>query len=463
MMADTDLAVQRLDELKALGVRLAMDDFGTGYSSLELPQPLPGRHPQDGPLVPRRPGENVGAGRRRSSRSARASSSTSSPRASSCPSRSSRCATSAASSARASSSPARWTPDALSEFLAGRPEWSRRGEQPASQCSIVTRRSTAPAASRALSLLAPLRHRDFRLLWAGMAVSLARRRHLPVAIAWQVYALWNAPAALSIVGIAMTVPTIVFLLPAASLSDRFDRRLVMLVADVVRRSRSPCSRCSSFAGALQLLAARRRWSRSTASAPRSSRRPSTRSCRPPADRRPRRRRTRSTSSSGRSRCASPGPRSAGSLVAARRRARVRRRRGVVRGLRARGARDPPAAAGRRTRANASRSRRRQGGSRASSAATSGSGARSLSAAIAYLVFLGPTEVLLPYVVKNDLHASARRPRPRLRGRRRRRGRRGGLDGAARPAAPRHHLHVRDAGRSRRWRSPATGSRRPPGS
>jgi diguanylate cyclase (GGDEF)-like protein/PAS domain S-box-containing protein len=34
MMTDTDLAVQRLRELKDLGVRLAMDDFGTGYSSL---------------------------------------------------------------------------------------------------------------------------------------------------------------------------------------------------------------------------------------------------------------------------------------------------------------------------------------------------------------------------------------------------------------------------------------------
>ena len=34
MLADADLAVRRLQELKDLGVRLAMDDFGTGYSSL---------------------------------------------------------------------------------------------------------------------------------------------------------------------------------------------------------------------------------------------------------------------------------------------------------------------------------------------------------------------------------------------------------------------------------------------
>jgi diguanylate cyclase (GGDEF)-like protein/PAS domain S-box-containing protein len=34
MMADADLAILRLEEMKALGVRLAMDDFGTGYSSL---------------------------------------------------------------------------------------------------------------------------------------------------------------------------------------------------------------------------------------------------------------------------------------------------------------------------------------------------------------------------------------------------------------------------------------------
>ena len=41
MMSDTDFAVQRLSDLKALGVRLAMDDFGTGYSSLSYLSRLP--------------------------------------------------------------------------------------------------------------------------------------------------------------------------------------------------------------------------------------------------------------------------------------------------------------------------------------------------------------------------------------------------------------------------------------
>jgi len=41
MMADPDTASARLDELKALGVRIAMDDFGTGYSSLSYLSRLP--------------------------------------------------------------------------------------------------------------------------------------------------------------------------------------------------------------------------------------------------------------------------------------------------------------------------------------------------------------------------------------------------------------------------------------
>jgi MFS family permease len=91
-----------------------------------------------------------------------------------------------------------------------------------------------PGGFSRLNLLSPLRHRDFRLLWVGMTISLLGDGIFLVAMAWQAYELWNAPAALSILGIGMTVPTIAFLLPAGILSDRVDRRLVMFWADIGR-------------------------------------------------------------------------------------------------------------------------------------------------------------------------------------------------------------------------------------
>ncbi len=83
-------------------------------------------------------------------------------------------------------------------------------------------------------LISPLTHRDFRVLWMGMTASLIGDGVFLIAMVWETYLLWNAPAALSIVAIGMTVPTIVFLLVGGVVSDRHDRRRVMLCADAVR-------------------------------------------------------------------------------------------------------------------------------------------------------------------------------------------------------------------------------------
>jgi MFS family permease len=83
-------------------------------------------------------------------------------------------------------------------------------------------------------IVAPLKHRDFRVLWAGMAVSLLGDGVFFVAVAWETYSLWNAPAALSIVSIGMTLPMILFLLAGGVVSDRYNRRAVMACADAVR-------------------------------------------------------------------------------------------------------------------------------------------------------------------------------------------------------------------------------------
>ena len=87
---------------------------------------------------------------------------------------------------------------------------------------------------RGVRLFAPLRNRNFRLLWSGMCVSLIGDGVFMVALAWQAYALSNAPSAMAIVGIAMSVPTIICLLVGGAASDRFDRRRVMLAADTTR-------------------------------------------------------------------------------------------------------------------------------------------------------------------------------------------------------------------------------------
>ncbi len=79
-----------------------------------------------------------------------------------------------------------------------------------------------------------LRLRDLRLLWIGMTVSLIGDGVFLVALAWQVYQLSNAPTALAAVGLAMTIPQILFILVGGVISDRLDRRAVMIAADAIR-------------------------------------------------------------------------------------------------------------------------------------------------------------------------------------------------------------------------------------
>jgi MFS family permease len=101
-------------------------------------------------------------------------------------------------------------------------------------------------------LLAPLRHRDFRLLWSGMCISLLGDGIFLVAMAWQVYALSNAPTALALVGITMTVPTIALLLLGGVISDRFDRTRIMLAADLMRGLAIGLLAVLSLTGVLEL-------------------------------------------------------------------------------------------------------------------------------------------------------------------------------------------------------------------
>jgi MFS family permease len=97
----------------------------------------------------------------------------------------------------------------------------------------MTEAPRAPRLSR-IGIFRPLSSRDFALLWAGMTISLLGDGVYLVAVAFQVYKLSNSPAALSTVFFAWTAPMVLFFLIAGVLTDRVDRRLMMIAADSIR-------------------------------------------------------------------------------------------------------------------------------------------------------------------------------------------------------------------------------------
>ena len=97
-----------------------------------------------------------------------------------------------------------------------------------------------------LGILRPLRERDFALFWIGWTVSLVGDGFFLVAIAWQVFDLWNSPTALAVVGVAETIPIVAFVLVGGVVTDRFERRKVLIASSVLRGA------CVALLGVLAL-------------------------------------------------------------------------------------------------------------------------------------------------------------------------------------------------------------------
>jgi MFS family permease len=89
------------------------------------------------------------------------------------------------------------------------------------------------------SAFAALRHRDFRLLWAGQFVSVTGSQMQLVAINWHVYLLAqprgqrHAALALSLVGLVRVVPIILCSLLGGVVADAFDRKRLMVIAQAM--------------------------------------------------------------------------------------------------------------------------------------------------------------------------------------------------------------------------------------
>src|SRR4051794_14104511 len=78
------------------------------------------------------------------------------------------------------------------------------------------------------------RNRDYVLLLSGQIGSTLGSTVSGIAFPLLILALTNSPTAAGIAGALVTIPYLIFSLPAGALVDRWDRKRVMLICDTIR-------------------------------------------------------------------------------------------------------------------------------------------------------------------------------------------------------------------------------------
>ena len=78
------------------------------------------------------------------------------------------------------------------------------------------------------------RNRDYMLLWSGQLVSSVGSQVSQLAFPLLILALTHSPAQAGLAGALRALPYLIFSLPAGALIDRWDRKRVMILCDIVR-------------------------------------------------------------------------------------------------------------------------------------------------------------------------------------------------------------------------------------
>jgi MFS family permease len=80
---------------------------------------------------------------------------------------------------------------------------------------------------------AAFRFRAFSFYTAGNLVSVIGRLMLMVAVEWEIYARTHSATALGLVGLTVALPVVLLSLPAGHIADRFPRKRIVLVTQVL--------------------------------------------------------------------------------------------------------------------------------------------------------------------------------------------------------------------------------------
>ncbi len=100
--------------------------------------------------------------------------------------------------------------------------------------------------------LRAFRHRNFRLFYAGQAISLIGTWIQQIAISWLVYRTTGSGFLLGLVTFCSQIPMLLFLPLAGLLSDRYDRRRLMVVAYLLAMIQAATLATLTLTGAIQI-------------------------------------------------------------------------------------------------------------------------------------------------------------------------------------------------------------------
>jgi MFS family permease len=101
--------------------------------------------------------------------------------------------------------------------------------------------------------LIPLRHREYRLLFAAQSVSLLGTTITYVALPYQVYELTRSSFAVGLLGLVELVPLLAAAFAGGTLADRVDRRRIGLLTDVALAAGSAALTALAYLGTSSVI------------------------------------------------------------------------------------------------------------------------------------------------------------------------------------------------------------------
>src|SRR5512139_2834530 len=93
-----------------------------------------------------------------------------------------------------------------------------------------------------------LRHRPFAFFWLARGFTSIAFQIQGVAVGWQVYALTGSPFYLGLVGLAQFLPMFLLTLAVGHVADRYDRRMIVRLCQIVEGLAAAALAFGSFSG-----------------------------------------------------------------------------------------------------------------------------------------------------------------------------------------------------------------------